>query len=62
MKLAFIDWTSIATKARNERELSGLVYSLTARPKKDSVPWYQRPTVLAVIILLAAIVLNVIFW
>jgi hypothetical protein len=35
---------------------------LTERPKEEAVPWYQRPTVLAVIVLLAAIVLNIIFW
>jgi len=53
---------SLATKARAETELTGLVYSLTQQPKQDNAPWYQRPTVLAVIILLAAIVLNIIFW
>jgi hypothetical protein len=35
---------------------------LTERPKAEDVPWYQRPTVLAVIVLLAALVLNIIFW
>ena len=53
---------SLATRARDEKELVGLVYSLTEQPKEHSVPWYQRPTVLAVFILLAAIVLNIIFW
>jgi SSS family solute:Na+ symporter len=53
---------SALTRARNERELSGLVYSLTPREKEMDLPWYQRPPVLAVIIVLAALVLNVIFW
>lgn len=53
---------SLATRAREEKELAGLVYSLTERPKDDRLPWYERPTVLAVIVLLAAIVLNIIFW
>src|SRR6266542_1098838 len=52
---------SVATRARNERQLGGLVYSLTERPK-EKLPWYQRPAVLAVIILVGAIVLNIIFW
>jgi solute:Na+ symporter, SSS family len=52
---------SLATKARNEGELKGLVYSLTER-SQERVPWYQRPAVLAVIVLLGAIVLNIIFW
>src|SRR5712664_1625197 len=68
---AIVAWTacflitilvSLATKARDEKELAGLVYSLTERPKEDSAPWYQRPAVLAVIILAVAIVLNIIFW
>ncbi len=53
---------SLATRPRDDQELVGLVYSLTERPKDDRLPWYQRPTVLAVIVLLAAIVLNFIFW
>jgi len=53
---------SAGTRARDGKELVGLVYSLTERPKEDRLPWYQRPTVLGVIVLLAAIVLNIIFW
>jgi len=53
---------SLATRARDEKELVGLVYSLTEGPKEDRLPWHQRPAVLAVIVLLAAIVLNIIFW
>ena len=53
---------SLATRARDEKELVGLVYSLTERPKEERQPWYRRPTVLAVIVLLGAIVLNIVFW
>jgi SSS family solute:Na+ symporter len=53
---------STLTRARDERELGGLVYSLTPRATEMDLPWYQRPPVLAVIIVLAALVLNVIFW
>jgi solute:Na+ symporter, SSS family len=68
---AIVAWTacfvitilvSLATKARDEKELAGLVYALTERPRDDELPWYQRPALLAVIILLAAVVLNIIFW
>jgi SSS family solute:Na+ symporter len=68
---AIYDWSacfvvtilvSVVTRARDETELVGLVYSLTERPKEDRLPWYQRPGVLAVIVLLAAIMLNIIFW
>jgi SSS family solute:Na+ symporter len=53
---------SALTRAREEAELAGLVYSLTPRAKEMGLPWYQRPPVLAVIIVLAALVLNLIFW
>ena len=67
---AIVAWTacfvitivvSLATKARHDNELRGLVYSLTERPK-ENLPWYQRPTVLALIVLLGAVALNIIFW
>jgi len=53
---------SLLTRPRAEKELVGLVYSLTERPREDQLPWYQRPAVLAVLVLLIALVLNIIFW
>lgn len=53
---------SAFTRPREEAELSGLVYSLTTRASEERVPWYQRPAVLALIIVAAAVVLNIIFW
>ena len=53
---------SFFTRARVDSELTGLVYSLTPRPREDGVPWYQRPALLAVLIVAAAIVLNILFW
>ncbi len=53
---------SLITRARDEKELVGLVYSLTPRPKEEHLPWYQRPAVLGVIVLLMTLVLNIIFW
>jgi SSS family solute:Na+ symporter len=52
---------SLVTRARNENELVGLVYSLTPRPKDDEQAWYRRPATLAIIILVAAVLLNIIF-
>lgn len=68
---AIVAWTacfvttiviSLATKARDEKELAGLVYSLTERPEDGQLPWYQRPALLAVVVVLGAVVLNIIFW
>jgi SSS family solute:Na+ symporter len=53
---------SLVTRARDEKELTGLVYSLTERPKEGHLAWYQRPAVLGVIVLLMTLVLNIIFW
>jgi SSS family solute:Na+ symporter len=53
---------SLVTKPRAEKELVGLVYSLTQRPRSDGEPWYSRPPVLGACVLAGALVLNVIFW
>ena len=53
---------SILTKPRDERELVGLVYSMTERPKDEQLAWYLRPGVLAIIVLGLTIFLNLIFW
>jgi solute:Na+ symporter, SSS family len=53
---------SLVTSPRPDGELKGLVYSLTPRPRDEGVPLYRQPGPLAVIVLLATIVLNVIFW
>ncbi len=44
-------------------DLRGLVYSLTPHVAKDEgLAWYAQPATLAVVVLAATIVLNVIFW
>jgi SSS family solute:Na+ symporter len=53
---------SLVTRARDEKELVGLVYSLTPRPKEAGLLWYQRPGLLAVIVMGITVVLNVLFW
>jgi SSS family solute:Na+ symporter len=55
---------SLVTRPRPPEELRGLVYSLTPRAgSTDSqLPWYHRPVVLAVFVLTATLVLNIIFW
>jgi SSS family solute:Na+ symporter len=52
---------SLLTRARPEKELAGLVYSLTERPRESHLPWYMRPAALAVVVLCVTLVLNVIF-
>jgi solute:Na+ symporter, SSS family len=49
------------TKPREERELVGLVYSLTPKPEEKHLPWWKRPVTLAVVVLAMAVALNLIF-
>jgi solute:Na+ symporter, SSS family len=54
---------SLLTKRKkSDEELKGLVYSLTEKIKETGIPWYNRPAVLAVIVLICAVALNIIFW
>jgi solute:Na+ symporter, SSS family len=52
---------SLATEPRPEPELVGLVYSLTPKPVETHLEWYQKPSTLAIAVLVVAAVLNVIF-
>jgi SSS family solute:Na+ symporter len=47
---------------KSDEELTGLVYSLTPRIKETGVPWYSQPGTLGVIVVAAAVALNIIFW
>jgi SSS family solute:Na+ symporter len=70
--IAIVAWTScfiltiaisLAT-ARNktDEQLKGLVYSLTAKPETAHEPWYKQPVTVGVIVLVATVLLNIIFW
>ena len=52
---------SLATRAKAEAELAGLVHSLTPAPKRTRAAWWKRPERLAAAILVAAVVLSFIF-
>jgi SSS family solute:Na+ symporter len=53
---------SLMTQPRDEKDLVGLVYSLTEKPHDDARTWYERPVTLGVIVLIMALALNIIFW
>ncbi len=54
---------SLATKQeKSDEELQGLVYSLTPKQREENEVWILRPAVLGVLVFLAAIILNIIFW
>jgi SSS family solute:Na+ symporter len=53
---------SLLSKPKAEAELENLVYGLTRIPKETGTAWYQRPAPLAVIIGVACLLLNFLFW
>ncbi len=52
---------SLFTRPKADAALAGLVYSLTPRPETGHLPWYKRPVVLGIIVLLLTLALNLIF-
>jgi SSS family solute:Na+ symporter len=70
--MAIVAWTScfvltiaisLATKrTKTNEELKGLVYSLTPKPETAHEPWYMQPVTVGVLVLLATLILNIIFW
>ncbi len=53
---------SLATKPKAEAELHNLVYGVTDIPREANVPWYKRPGPLALVVIAALVILNLIFW
>jgi SSS family solute:Na+ symporter len=59
----FTIFISLATQPlKSNQELSGLVYSLTPRPKPAPSNWPVSPLALGLLILIATLALNIIFW
>jgi SSS family solute:Na+ symporter len=53
---------SLASRARPDAELRGLVYALTNRPGDEGGTWYRRPQVLGAVVLLLVLVFNLVFF
>jgi SSS family solute:Na+ symporter len=53
---------SLVTAQKPDKELTGLVYSLTPKAPEPVRSWYARPNVFAVVVLLLALALNLWFW
>ncbi len=51
----------VTRRTRTDEELKGLVFTLTERPKEAGEPLWKRPNVLAIVVLTAALALNLIF-
>ncbi|HTV49166.1 MAG TPA: sodium:solute symporter family protein [Phycisphaerae bacterium] len=54
---------SLFTQKKPEKEMVGLVYQLTPKPEGEHLlPWWKKPVVLAVLVFLATLILNILFW
>ncbi len=53
---------SLFTTRKEESSLIGLVYSLTPKQKDSSKIWYKNPLILGIIVLVATLILNIIFY
>ena len=54
---------SLATaRTKSDVELKGLVYSLTPKIKSDNLPFFLKPGVVGVLLLIVCAILNIIFW
>ena len=52
---------SLMTAPRPEPELVGLVYSLTPKPVETHLEWWQKPSSLAIAVLVMLVALNLVF-
>jgi SSS family solute:Na+ symporter len=70
--MATVAWTTcfvltivislMTARTKSDAELKGLVYSLTPKPETAHEPWYKQPVTLGILVLLATVLLNIIFW
>ena len=52
---------SMMGRPKPEKELVGLVYSLTPKPVEHHMEWYERPTTIAYGLIIMLVALNIIF-
>ena len=52
---------SLVTQPKPVNDLKGLVWGVTPIPREEAVPWYERPVLLAGVVLTACAILNWIF-
>ena len=60
--VATIVISHLTKRTKTDEDLTGLVYSLTPRPKEEHLPWWKTPEGFGVVVLVLAVVLNVLFW
>jgi len=68
--IAILAWTtcmvvsiliSLATEPKPDSDLRGLVFGLTEIPHEEGVAWFKRPVPIALVVIVALVVLNLLF-
>lgn len=54
--------TVLTKRTKSDEDLKGLVYQLTPRIKDDSKYWYQKPSLMAIVVGVVALALSLLFW
>ena len=52
----------ITKRTKTNEELKGLVYSLTPKVVTEEKEWYLRPGLIGILLLVACVILNFLFW
>jgi solute:Na+ symporter, SSS family len=60
--LVTVGLSLVTAQRKTDSELTGLVYTLTPRSMKEDVPWYQRSSTLAIVVLSIGVLLTILFW
>jgi solute:Na+ symporter, SSS family len=53
---------SLVTKPKSDEELKDLVYGLTKIPDEGPCPWYRRPVLWGIVVMIVLVAVNIIFW
>jgi SSS family solute:Na+ symporter len=60
--VATIALSYLTRQQKTDADLTGLVYSLTPRPREEHLAWWKTPEGLGALVIALAIALNVVFW
>jgi solute:Na+ symporter, SSS family len=53
---------SLMTRPRDDKELVGLVYSLTQKQAEHHLEWWKRPATLGIAVIVMSVLLNIVFF
>jgi solute:Na+ symporter, SSS family len=60
--LITVFFSLITRPSKTNDQMIGLVYQLTPKDRLEEIPWIKRPATLAIIVLIMASILTILFW